>query len=123
MSTATDHRIGSRIAHYRIDAVLGRGGMGKVYRAYDRNLERPVALKFIHSRGNKRALDQFLKEVRTVSSLNDPNIVTIHGFDQSDDGPFIIMEFVEGDTLRTLVEARPEPRPLRAAGRRPARAA
>jgi len=105
-SPQPERRIGSRIAHYRIDAVLGSGGMGTVYRAYDRKLERPVALKFIHPGRTKKGLDQFLKEVRTVSSLNDPNIITIHGFDQSDDGPFIVMEFIEGTTLRALADAR-----------------
>jgi len=104
-SSQPERRVGRRIAHYRIDAVLGSGGMGTVYRAYDRRLERPVALKFIHPGGTKRGLEQFLREVRTVSALNDPNIVTIYGFDQSDDGPFIVMEFIEGATLRHLADA------------------
>jgi serine/threonine protein kinase/predicted ATPase len=101
-SSATDRLIGRRIAQYRIDAVLGKGGMGTVYRAYDLKLERPVALKSVRPGRSARGLDQFLKEVRTVSNLNDPNIVTIHGFETVDDGRFIVMEFVEGLTLRAL---------------------
>ena len=101
-TSATDPLIGRRIAQYRIDAVLGSGGMGTVYRAYDLKLERPVALKSVRPGRSQRGLDQFLKEVRTVSTLNDPNIVTIHGFETCDEGRFIVMEFVEGLTLRTL---------------------
>src|SRR5688572_2403743 len=103
-TSATDRLIGQRIAQYRIDAVLGSGGMGTVYRAYDLKLERPVALKSVRPGRSQRGLDQFLKEVRTVSTLNDPNIVTIHGFETCDEGRFIVMEFVEGLTLRTLCD-------------------
>ena len=97
-SIRTTRLIGTQIAHYRIDAVLGTGGMGTVYRGYDLKLERPVALKSMRRGRSQRGLDQFLKEVRTVSNLNDPNIVTIHGFENCDEGRFIVMEFVEGQT-------------------------
>jgi predicted ATPase len=79
--------------------------MGTVYRAYDLKLERPVALKSVRPGRVQRGLEQFLKEVRTVSTLNDPNIVTIHGFETCDEGRFIVMEFVEGLTLRTLCDS------------------
>ena len=81
--------------------------MGTVYRAYDLKLERPVALKSVSPGRSQRGLDQFLKEVRTVSNLNDPNIVTIHGFETCDEGRFIVMEFVEGLTLRALSGSAP----------------
>ena len=82
--------------------------MGTVYRAYDSKLERPVALKFVMPGGTQKGLEQFLKEVRTVSNLNDPNIVTIHGVGKRGHGRFIVMECVEGETLRRLSEQSPE---------------
>ena len=107
-SIRTTRLIGTQIAHYRIDAVLGTGGMGTVYRGYDLKLERPVALKSMRRGRSQRGLDQFLKEVRTVSNLNDPNIVTIHGFENCDEGRFIVMEFVEGQTLRAWSDRSPK---------------
>ena len=103
-----DPLVGTRLGHYRIGAVLGRGGMGTVYRARDAKLHRPVALKFVQSGRSRRTLDQFLSEVRTVSGLNDPNIVTIHGFENYDNHLFIVMELVEGLTLRVLSDGSDE---------------
>ena len=99
-----DPLVGTQVAHYRIAAVLGHGGMGSVYRAHDRKLDRPVALKFVRPGRSRKSLDQFLSEVRTVSSLNDPNIVTIHGFETHEDRRFIVMELVDGVTLRALLD-------------------
>jgi eukaryotic-like serine/threonine-protein kinase len=94
---------GATIGHYRIDGLLGAGGMGVVYRATDLRLERPVALKFL-SPGwsmDAHAKRRFLHEARTASSLDHPNICTIYEADQTEDGKlYIAMTCYEGATLR-----------------------
>ena len=93
--------------HYRIDALLGRGGMGEVYRAFDTRLGRPVALKFLTALpGNEAAVRKFLREARAASALNHPNIITVHDVGESEAGQFIVMELVEGRTLRELIKER-----------------
>ncbi len=94
---------------YRIDAQVGRGGMGVVYRAFEPNLDRFVALKFLpagYGRHPER-LARFLREARTASALNHPNICTVHALGEHDSRPYIVMEFVEGETLRALAALRP----------------
>src|SRR5829696_4464326 len=94
--------VGRTISHYRIVAPLGAGGMGVVYRAEDIRLGRPVAIKFIADdlANDAQAVARLRAEARAASSLNHPNICTIH--DIGDDGghPFIVMELMEGQTLR-----------------------
>jgi len=94
--------IGATLAHYRIESILGAGGMGEVYLALDVKLNRKVALK-LHPASFHNYTDQlgrFEREARAASALNHPNIVTIHEIGQTDSLHFIATEFVDGETLR-----------------------
>ena len=98
--------VGTTLGHYRIDAMLGTGGMGEVYRAIDTQLDRLVAIKVLRSQDAERAplVDRFLREARSASALNHPNIVTIHEIGQTGSGRyFIVQELVQGETLRGLL--------------------
>ncbi|MDX1673315.1 MAG: protein kinase [Longimicrobiales bacterium] len=96
----------NRFGHYRIDAPLGRGGMGEVFRATDTRLGRSVAIKIMHTdslAGDEIATRRFLREARAASALNHPNIVTVHQIDATEDGDhYIVQELIEGRTLRDL---------------------
>src|SRR5262245_5861470 len=89
-------------SRYRIGDRIGEGGMGVVYAAFDEQLRRQVAVKFLPSafQGDDDRLGQFRNEARTLSALNHPHIVTIFEIGQTDTTPFIAMELVEGETLR-----------------------
>ena len=101
--------IGKEILHYRIDDKLGEGGMGVVYKAHDTKLDRTVALKFLPSNFSEdpTSKDRFLIEAKAAAGLNHPNIATIHAIEDSDDGMFIAMEFVEGQNLKRKMETDP----------------
>ena len=94
--------IGTTIAHYRVLSLLGRGGMGEVYKAWDTRLERPVALKILQPDGRRDASlrQRFLREARSAAALNHPGILTIHEIDTDTDIDFIAMEYVEGGSCR-----------------------
>jgi tetratricopeptide (TPR) repeat protein/TolB-like protein len=93
---------GMRFGRYELLTPLGAGGMGEVYRARDRDLGRDVAVKFLPARfaADADRLARFAFEARTASSLNHPNIVTIHEIGEAEGLPYIVMELVEGETLR-----------------------
>jgi Tol biopolymer transport system component len=103
-ATALSHEslVGVRCGQYRILSLLGAGGMGEVYQAHDDRLGRDVAIKALPSEflRDPGRLARFRREARTLASLNHPNIAAIYGLEESDKGDFLVMELVEGETLR-----------------------
>ncbi len=100
---------GRSMGHYRIIRLLGKGGMGEVYLAKDSKLDRPVALKFLVPGflGDEWAREQLRQEARAVAQLVGSNICTIYGLDEVDGRDFIVMQYVEGETLASLIRQGP----------------
>jgi eukaryotic-like serine/threonine-protein kinase len=103
--------IGTKLAHYEITSHVGSGGMGDVYQATDLKLGRSVAIKFlpeVFSHDNDRVA-RFEREARVLASLNHPHIAAIYGLEESGDRKFLVMEFIEGETLAQRIERGPIP--------------
>src|SRR5919106_1670557 len=99
--------VGKQVGHYRIERLLGTGGMGEVYVADDLKLGRRVALKVPSNDlvGDPHRRERFEREARAAAALNHPNIVTIHSVEEADGIPFLTLELVEGQTLTELIPA------------------
>ncbi len=104
--TEIDPQAGRMIGHYRIINLLGKGGMGEVYLAQDTRLDRRVALKLLpaHFTGDSNRVLRFIQEAKAASALNHPNIITIHETGEESGVHFIATEYIEGQTLRLLME-------------------
>ena len=99
--------VGTLLAdRYRLEAQIGSGGMSTVYRAFDTVLERTVAIKRMHRNlaENPEQLERFSREARAVARLNHPNIVQVIDAGEHDDTPFIVFEYVAGETLKERVQ-------------------
>ena len=105
------HMIGKTVSHYRILDKLGAGGMGEVYRAHDMRLERDVAIKVLPEAFAKDAerLARFQREAQILAALNHPHIASIHGLEDADGTPWLVMELVEGITLTERLGRGPLP--------------
>jgi eukaryotic-like serine/threonine-protein kinase len=106
--------IGETVTHYRILDKIGEGGMGVVYRAEDTRLGRQVAVKFLSAKlsADPAALERFQREARAASSLNNPHICALFDIGRHGDLPFLVMELLDGQTLRTRINGAPLPIPL-----------
>ncbi len=94
--------MGKQIGKYEVKELLGRGGMGEVYKAFQPALERDVAIKLIHTHlvGEPGAIDRFRREAKAIAALRHPGIVQVYDFDVEDEALYMVMEFIPGQTLQ-----------------------
>jgi serine/threonine protein kinase len=101
--------IGETLSHYRIVSKLGAGGMGEVYLAVDTRLDRKVAIKFLppESAADQQAKKRLIREARVAAKLDHPNICAIHEVAEEASHSFIVMQYVEGETLASRIQRKP----------------
>ena len=101
--------IGDNFLRYKIISLIGSGGMGEVYLAKDRQLERKVAIKILRQKYHKNedGLQRFIMEARSASALNHPNIITIYDIGEAEGSHYIASEFIDGKTLHQLIDRGP----------------
>ncbi len=106
---STDPRSLGKIGGYDVQSIVGRGGMGVVLKAFDPSLQRLVAIKVLAPAlaSNQKARRRFLREARAAAAINHPNVITIHGVDEQNGMPYLVMEFIGGCTLRERIRAKP----------------
>jgi len=109
VATAPHPTVGLVDGRYRLGPVLGSGGMATVHRAWDTRLERAVAVKLYRSTADRGAHRRFHEEARTLAGLSHPGLVTVHDFGTADDGPYLVLQLVDGGTLRRRLEDGPVP--------------
>ncbi|MEX0916329.1 MAG: serine/threonine-protein kinase, partial [Wenzhouxiangellaceae bacterium] len=105
-----------QIGNYTVVAELGRGGMGVVYKAREESLQRFVAIKMLGNQlvDNESVALRFMREARAVADLNHPNLVQVFRVDRHEDQPYFVMEYVEGESLKHLIQRERKMQPLRA---------
>ncbi|HZY07100.1 MAG TPA: serine/threonine-protein kinase, partial [Ilumatobacteraceae bacterium] len=103
---------GALIGPYRIEGLLGEGGMGVVYRAFDPKLRRPVAIKLLPDLADAAACRRFQGEARTVTALNHPHILTVYDVGEHDGRQYLVTELVDGGTLRSWAAEKRSPRQI-----------
>ena len=103
--------IGKSLTHYEITSQIGRGGMGEVYQAKDTKLGRDVAIKVLPEEFARDAdrVARFQREAKLLASLNHPNIAAIHGLEETDGTHFLVLELIEGQTLKDRIKTGPIP--------------
>jgi len=116
MSVGTDPRVGTELLDYRLEALIGRGGMGVVYRAYDPRLKRDVALKLLAPEyaSDERFRERFLSETERAASLEHPNVIPIHDAGEVDGQLYLVMRLAGGGDLKKLLTAEEKLEPRRA---------
>src|SRR5437870_2801071 len=94
-------QVGQQLGSYEITSLLGKGGMGEVYKAYDTRLDRTVAIKVLpgHVAHDPQSRERFQREARAVAALNHPHICTLHDIGSQEGIDFLVMEYLEGETL------------------------
>ena len=99
-------QLGSRLGHYDVTALIGEGGIGQVYRATDTRLERTVAIKVLpaHVADDPDLRQRFEREAKTISSLNHPHICTLYDIGREGEIDFLVMEYLDGQTLAQRLE-------------------
>src|SRR5271165_994383 len=102
---------GTRLGPYRIESAIGAGGMGEVYRARDTRLERIVAIKVLppHLAADPQFRERFDREAKTISSLNHPNICILYDIGRDQGHEFLVLEYLEGETLGARIAKGPLP--------------
>jgi serine/threonine protein kinase len=95
-----------KIGKYNVEGILGHGGMGVVYKAVDSQIGRYVAIKIITAGGDPSLLERFKSEARATGSLQCPNIVTVYDFGEQDGNPYLVMQFLEGSSLESMIQKR-----------------